>query len=105
MEQLSDWKPNNVRTSPPPTIATPHSASVGEVVVGSDVVEGNVVEGKAVESDVVGVNVVDGKVDADVIAAAELDFSVCRDTVSSVVVGLSSVVTWQRSDFDTTKCH
>jgi len=49
--------------------------------------------------------VVDGKVDADVIAAAGLDFSVFRDVVSSVVVGLTSVVTGLQSDFDTTKCH
>ena len=73
-------------------------------MVGSDVVEGNAVEGNAVGSDVAGVNVVDGKVDADVIAAAGLDFSVFGDVVS-VVVGLSSVVTGLQSDFDTTKCH
>ena len=74
-------------------------------MVGCDVVEGNAVEGNAVESDVAGVNVVDGKVDADVIAAAGLDFSVFGEVVSSVIVGLSTVVTGLQSDFDTTKCH
>lgn len=51
MEQLSDWKPTNVRILPPPIIATPHSASVGEVVVGSDVDRG------IVDSDVVLISV------------------------------------------------
>lgn len=102
--------PTNIRTLPPPTIATPHSASVGEVVVGSDVVvgnvvEGNAVEGNAVESDVVGVNVVDGKFDADVVVGAELDFSVGRGGVPSDVFGLSSVVSWPQPNFHTTKCH
>ena len=98
MDQLDDWNSINVRTLPPPTIATPHSASVGEVVVGSDVVEGNAVEG----------NVVKGNVDSDVVVAAELDFSVRRGVVSSIpgVVGLISVATSPPPDLiHTTKCH
>ena len=86
MDQLGDWNSINVRTLPPPTIATPQSASVGEV----------------------GGNVVGGNVDSDVVVAAELDFSVRRGVVSSIpgVVGLISVATSPPPDLiHTTKCH
>ena len=81
MDQLGDWNSINVRTLPPPTITTPHSASVGEV---------------------------GGNVDSDVVVAAELDFSVRRGVVSSIpgVVGLISVATSPPPDLiHTTKFH
>lgn len=92
MDKLDDWKSNNVRTLPPPTIATPHSASVAEAVVVSDIVGGNVVE---------------GNFDVDVVVAAELDFFVRRGAVSSIpgVVGLISAATSPPPDFHTAKCQ